>query len=82
MFDTKIGSYNAIESLIKKYSKQIIVLSYSSNSLPTLDEIKKIAKNNKRQIKIIKIDYTYSFGTQKKLNKMKNKIQEYIFIIR
>ena len=82
MFDTKIGSYNAIEYLIKKYSKQIIVLSYSSNSLPTLDEIKKIAKNNKRQIKIIKIDYTYSFGTQKKLNKMKNKIQEYIFIIR
>lgn len=82
MFDTKIGSYNAIESLIKKYSKQIIVLSYSSNSLPTLDEIKKIAKNNSRQIKIIKIDYTYSFGTQKKLNKMKNKIQEYIFIIR
>ena len=45
MFDTKIGSYNAIEYLIKKYSKQIIVLSYSSNSLPTLDEIKKIAKN-------------------------------------
>lgn len=82
MFDTKIGSYNAIEYLIKKYSKQIIVLSYSSNSLPTLDEIKKIAKNNSRQIKIIKIDYTYSFGTQKKLNKMKNKIQEYIFIIR
>ena len=82
MFDTKIGSYNAIEYLIKKYSKQIIVLSYSSNSLPTLDEIKKIAKNKKKQIKIIKIDYTYSFGTQKKLNKMKNKIQEYIFIIR
>jgi len=82
MFDTKMGSYKAIESLIKKYSKQIIVLSYSSNSLPTLDEIKKIAKNNSRKIKAIEIDYTYSFGTQKKLNKMKNRIKEYIFIIK
>ena len=82
MFDTKMGSYKAIESLIKKYSKQIIVLSYSSNSLPTLDEIKKIAKDNSRKIKAIEIDYTYSFGTQKKLNKMKNRIKEYIFIIK
>ena len=82
MFDTKMGSYKAIESLIKKYSKQIIILSYSSNSLPTLDEIKKIAKNNSRKIKAIKIDYTYSFGTQKTLSKMKNKIKEYIFILK
>ena len=63
MFDTKMGSYNAIKYLIKKYSK-IIVLSYSSNSLPTMEEIKEIAKYHKKK-KVIELDYTYSFGTQK-----------------
>ena len=82
MFDTQQGSYNAINLLIKRYSKKIIVLSYSSNSLPTLQEIKKIAKDNKKTIKTIKVNYTYSFGTQKKLSKMKNKTDEYIFVIK
>ena len=81
MFDTKQGSYDAISLLIKKYSKQIVVMSYSSNSLPTLKEINTIAKEFKRKFKAIKINYTYSFGTQKKLNKMKNQIKEYIIIL-
>ena len=81
MFDTKQGSYDAITLLIKKYSKQIVVMSYSSNSLPTLKEINTIAKEFKRKFKAIKINYTYSFGTQKKLNKMKNQIKEYIIIL-
>ena len=82
MFDTKLGSYNAITSLIKKYSKQTIVMSYSSNSLPSLEEIKKIAKNNKREFKVMKINYTYSFGTQKKNFLNENRVKEYIFIIK
>ena len=49
MFDTKMGSYNAIKYLIEKYSEKIIVLSYSSNSLPTMEEIKEIAKYHKRK---------------------------------
>lgn len=82
MFDTKMGSYNAIKFLIKKYSKKIIVLSYSSNSLPTMEEIKEIAKYHKKKTKVIELDYTYSFGTQKKSSKMKNRIKEYIFIMK
>ena len=82
MFDTKKGSYEAISFLIKKYNKAIIVMSYSSNSLPSLSEIKNIVKKNERKIKTVKINYTYSFGTQKKIDKMKNKTLEYIIVIK
>ena len=44
MFDTESGSKSAIEFLIKKYSKKIIVFSYSSNSLPNINFFKKIGK--------------------------------------
>lgn len=81
MFDTEFGSKKAIRYLINKYSKKIIVFSYSSNSLPSLDFFKKTAKENKMNIKIKKINYTYSFGTQKKNSLMKNKVDEYIIVI-
>ena len=74
--------FDAINYLIKKYSKQIVVISYSSNSLPTFNEIKKIAKNFNKEFNAIKIPYTYSFGTQKKRGEIKNTVKEYIFIIK
>jgi len=82
MFDSKQGSFDAINYLIKKYSKQIVVISYSSNSLPTFNEIKKIAKNFNKEFNAVKIPYTYSFGTQKKGGDIKNTVKEYIFIIK
>ena len=81
MFDTEEGSQKAIDMLIKRYSKSKIVMSYSSNSLPTLNKIKDIVEINKRTINVKKVNYTYSFGTQKKGKEMKNSVQEYIILI-
>ena len=81
MFDTEQGSYQAINLLVKRYLKSKIVMSYSSNSLPALDEIKSIVKNNKKKMNVQKVDYTYSFGTQKKGKEIKNSVQEYIILI-
>lgn len=81
MFDTEQGSYQAINLLVKRYLKSKIVISYSSNSLPALDEIKSIVKNNKKKMNVQKVDYTYSFGTQKKGKEIKNSVQEYIILI-
>ena len=67
MFDTESGSKSAIEFLIKKYSKKIIIFSYSSNSLPNINFFKEIGKKNQMKTFIKKINYTYSFGTQKKM---------------
>lgn len=82
LFDTKLGSYNAIDLLIKKYQENIIVLSYSSNSIPDKKEIKNLANKYHKDCKIINIDHTYSFGTQKNLDNSKNKVEEYLFLIK
>ena len=81
MFDTEKGSKNAIEFLVKKYSRKIIVFSYSSNSLPDLNFFRKIGKENNLKLNIKKIKHTYSFGTQKKSSLMKNKVEEFIIIM-
>ena len=81
-FDTKDDSYKAIESLINKYKNNIIVFSYSSNSLPTLSEIKKMGKNIDKKVNIKQVNYTYSFGTQEKEAKMENKVKEYLITIK
>tara|TARA_B100000989_G_scaffold275172_1_gene234525 strand:- start:5428 stop:6462 length:1035 start_codon:yes stop_codon:yes gene_type:complete len=82
MFDTELGSKSAIELLIKKYSKKIIVFSYSSNSLPNINFFKETGKKNKMRTYIKKINYTYSFGTQKKNTSMKNKVEEFIITMK
>ena len=81
MFDTENGSKTAIKLLIKKFNNSKLVFSYSSNSLPTINEIKKIAQDNGKSIKVNKINYSYSFGNQKKMTKNKNRVKEYIFLI-
>lgn len=81
MFDTEQGSYQAINLLVKRYLKSKIVMSYSSNSLPALEEIKNIVKTNKKIMNVQKVNYTYSFGTQKKGKEIKNSVQEYIILI-
>ena len=78
MFDTEVGSKFAIELLIKKYANKIIIFSYSSNSLPDIDFFKKIGKKNNMKTSVKKINYTYSFGTQKTNSSMKNKVEEFI----
>lgn len=81
MFDTERGSEKAIQFLVKKYSKKIIVFSYSSNSLPNLNFFRKIGKENNLILDISKIKHTYSFGTQKKSSLMKNKVEEFIIVM-
>jgi DNA adenine methylase len=82
MFDTLKGTELAIELLIKKYSKKIIIFSYSSNSLPQLDFFKKIGTKNNMNTTVKKINYTYSFGTQNKCSLMKNIVVEFIITMK
>jgi len=78
VFDTEEGSKLAISYLVKKYSKSIIIFSYSSNSLPNLNYFQQEGKKNNMKVEVKTIKHTYSFGTQKKSSLMKNKVEEFI----
>ena len=81
MFDTEKGSIEAINFLINKFKKSTLIFSYSSNSLPTLKEFEKIVTSHGKKFDAKKINYRYSFGTQKKGSKIKNLVMEYIITV-
>ncbi len=80
-FSTKSSTYDAFNKLFKKHKDSILVVSYSSNSLPTKEEMVSLIAKYKNDVDVIAIDYRYSMGNQKhKINDNKNEVQEYIFI--
>jgi DNA adenine methylase len=80
-FSTKNGAADAFNILFKKFRNNILLVSYSSNSLPSLEEIVSIMAKYKGHVEVIPIDYKYSFGNQgHKINDNKNKVQEYLFV--
>lgn len=79
-FSTKTGATNAFERLFKKYVESILIVSYSSNSLPTKEEMVAILARHKKHVEVIPIDYTYSFGNQRNVKSNRNQAKEYLFI--
>ena len=78
MFSTREGAEKAFDMIFKRYEKSILVVSYSSNSLPTKEAMISLMKNYKSDVSVIPIDYKYSFGTRE--NTERNDVKEYIFV--
>ena len=80
-FTTYKGAYNAFDMLFKRHRKSILLVSYSSNSLPTKDEILELMKKYKKNVDVVEIDYKYTFANQgNSVDNNKNDVQEYIFL--
>lgn len=79
-FSTRNGAAAAFDCLFEKYQDSILIVSYSSNSLPTQDEMVEIMRKYKRHVEVIPINYTYSFGNQGTAKTHRNKVQEFLFV--
>ncbi|HZS77707.1 MAG TPA: DNA adenine methylase [Ktedonobacteraceae bacterium] len=80
-FDSCIEVYGGFERLLKKFSQSILVVSYSSNSLPTRDELTEMLKALKKNVFVHIIPHKYSFGTHAhKVGNQNNTVQEYLFV--
>lgn len=79
-FATRKGAADAFDHLFKKFSNSILIVSYSSNSLPTQDEMVAIMAKHKQHVEVIPIDYKYSFGNQNDAKTHRNTVQEYLFV--
>ena len=80
-FPTRKGAAEAFDKLFKKYSGSILIVSYSSNSQPTLDEMVALISRYKQRVEVVPVDYRYCFGNQRhKMGDNKNKVQEYLFV--
>lgn len=79
-FSTRQGATDAFDQLFKKFRDSILIVSYSSNSLPAQEEMVAIMAKYKKQVEVIPIDYTYSFGNQNNARTSRNRVQEYLFV--
>ncbi|MFT4106301.1 MAG: Dam family site-specific DNA-(adenine-N6)-methyltransferase [Lacrimispora sp.] len=79
-FSTRKGAADAFDKLFKKFSKSILIVSYSSNSQPTQDEMVALLAKHKEHVEVIPVDYKYSFGNQNGSKTHRNSVQEYLFV--
>jgi DNA adenine methylase len=80
-FSTRKGTADAFNALFRKFRDSILIVSYSSNSIPTMDEMLAILSQHKSHVEVVPVDYRYSFGNQgAKVNDNKNEAQEYLFV--
>ena len=80
-FDSKSTVNEALDKLFCKFQKSILVVSYSSNSIPSKEEMIEILGRYKKNVELKEIDYKYSFGNQNhKIGNNSNNVKEYLFI--
>ncbi len=77
-FSTKDGAADAFDRIFERYSNSILIVSYSSNSLPNMDDMITMMKRHKENVEVVPIDYRYSFGTRN--NTKRNEVKEYLFV--
>ncbi len=81
LFSSKASVYEGFDRLFARHKNSILVVSYSSNSIPSKSEMIQLLKKYKRQVEIIEIQYRYTFGNHShKVGNNKNLVQEYLFV--
>lgn len=80
-FSSRKGAVEAFGLLFKRFRESVLVVSYSSNSQPALDEMVAIIAKHKRHVEVVPVDYKYSFGNQgHKVGDNNNDVKEYLFV--
>lgn len=80
-FSRREDTYEAFDQLFNDHQNSILIVSYSSNSLPTKDEMINMMRKYKKNVEVVSVDYKYSFGNQgHKVGNNKNDVEEYLFV--
>lgn len=80
-FSSRKGAADAFDQLFKRFKDSVLVVSYSSNSQPTMDEMVAIMAKHKSCVEVVPVDYKYSFGNQAhKVGNNNNDVKEYLFV--
>lgn len=81
LFDSKVTVYDGFARLFDRYHDSIIVVSYSSNGIPTKGELRSLLKQYKHKVQVHEFDHLYSFGTHAhKVGNNQNMVKEYLFV--
>lgn len=80
-FRTERGAEAALNELFKRFQGSVLLVSYSSNSLPTKEAITACLAHYKRHVEVVAVNHRYSFGNQPhKVGNANNSVEEYLFV--
>jgi len=74
------GAKQAFEEIFSRYRESLLIVSYSSNSLPTRVEMVELMRKYKQYVNVVPIDYRYSFGNRGDGKTQRDRVQEYLFV--
>lgn len=77
-FSYRKTAVDAFDKMFCRFSEKKIVLSYSSNGYPDLDQILDILKKYKNSIRVFDRKHTYHFGTHKAVRR--SAVTEYLIV--
>ncbi|MHA0036772.1 DNA adenine methylase (plasmid) [Deinococcus sp. PESE-38] len=81
LFDSKTTVRHAFSTIFDHFRDSIITVSYSSNGIPSRDEMVSLLQQYKENVVVHEIDHLYSFGTHAHMvGENQNRVQEYLFI--
>ena len=61
-FSSRSGAHDAFAKLFNHFKASILMVSYSSNSLPSKEELLSLMSKYKKEVEVVSIDYHYSFA--------------------
>ena len=80
-FRCRSGAKDAFDRLFNRCRDSILIVSYSSNSLPSREEIVSLMSGYKRRVEVVDIDHRYCFANQgHKIEDIRNQVKEYLFV--
>lgn len=80
-FDSKTTVRDAFKDMFEKFKDSIIAVSYSSNGIPSRDELADLLRQYKPKVTVYEVDHRYSFGTHAhSVGANQNRVQEYLFV--
>jgi DNA adenine methylase/adenine-specific DNA-methyltransferase len=77
-FSYRRTAVDAFDRLFRLFEKSTIVLSYSSNGYPDLEELEALLRRYKRNVMIHERPHRYHFGTHKGVERAE--VQEYLLV--
>jgi len=80
-FDRRRSIHDAFDRLFGKFVGSKLLISYSSNSIPTKEQMKSLLRNHGKEVSVEKLEHRYSFGTHNhKIKNPTNIVDEYLFV--
>lgn len=79
-FSTRNGAVDAFDKLFARFRDSVLIVSYSSNSLPTKDEMLAMMARYKEHVEVVPINYRYNFGNRSDGKMTRSEVEEYLFL--